>query len=238
MTVIDKTAPFKTKKVKGNTQKWFDSEVLEELNTRGKLFQKFKKSRLHINKELFNKVKYEALKLTETKKQASVKEKVSESIGKPKELWEFLKYLGMPNKTLISNFNVMKDNDTLTYDTRSISKVFKNFSSLAESLLIKLLNPPDKYNLESVINYYSIFTITDDFSLKKTSENKVLKIILKIEISKAAGIEKLSRQFLRDAAEMLSRPICEICNLLISRRVFPDACKIAKLKPIYKKLKR
>ena len=177
MTVIDKTAPFKTKKVKGNTQKWFDSEVLEELNTRGKLFQKFKKSRLHINKELFNKVKYEALKLTETKKQASVKEKVSESIGKPKELWEFLKYLGMPNKTLISNFNVMEDNDTLTYDTRSISKVFKNFSSLAESLLIKLLNPPDKYNLESVINYYSSFTIADDFCLNKTSENKVLKII-------------------------------------------------------------
>ena len=177
MTVIDKTAPFKTKQVKGNTQKWFDSEVLEELNTRGKLFQKFKKSRLHINKELFNKVKYEALKLTETKKQAFVKEKVSESIGKPKELWEFLKYLGMPNKTLISNFNMMEDNDTLTYDTRSISKVFKNFSSLPESLLIKLSNPLDKYNLESVINYNSSFTITDDFSLKKTSENKVLKII-------------------------------------------------------------
>ena len=102
----------------------------------------------------------------------------------------------MPNKTLISSFNAMEDNDTLTYDTRSISKVFKNFSSLAESLLIKLLNPPDKYNLESVINYYSSFTIADDFSLNKTSENKVLKIILKIEISKAAGIDKLSGRFL------------------------------------------
>ena len=83
----------------------------------------------------------------------------------------------MPNKKLISNFSAMEDNDTLTYDTRSISKVFKNFSSLPESLLIKLSNPLDKYNLESVINYNSSFTITDDFSLKKTSENKVLKII-------------------------------------------------------------
>ena len=81
----------------------------------------------------------------------------------------------MPNKTLISNINAMQDNDTLTC---SISTVFKNFfSSLAESLLIKLPNPPDKYNLESVINYYSSSTIIDDFYLNKTSENKVLKII-------------------------------------------------------------
>ena len=32
------------KRVKGNTQKWFDSEVLEKLNLRKKLFKKFKKS--------------------------------------------------------------------------------------------------------------------------------------------------------------------------------------------------
>ena len=82
-----------------------------------------------------------------------------------------VKDLGMPNKTLISNFDVMKHNDTLTYETHSISAVFKNFfSSLAESLLTKLPNPPDKYKLESVINNYSSLTITDDFCFNKTSE--------------------------------------------------------------------
>ena len=86
----------------------------------------------------------------------------------------------MPNKTLISNFNAMEDNDTLTYDTRSISTVSKNFlSSLAESLLIKLPIPPDRDNLESVINDYSSFIIADDFCLNKNSENNVLKNNLK-----------------------------------------------------------
>ena len=86
----------------------------------------------------------------------------------------------MPNKTLISNFNVMEDNDTLTYDTRSISTIFKNlFSNLTESLLTKLSNPPDKYTIEFVINCYYTVTITDNFNLNKTSENKVLKIIKK-----------------------------------------------------------
>ena len=81
-------------------------------------------------------------------------------------------------KTLIPNINAMKDTKTLTYDTRSVSTVFKKFiSNLVESLLNKLPNHPEMYNLESVINNYSSFTITGDFCLNNTSENKVLKII-------------------------------------------------------------
>ena len=146
------------------------------------------------------------MKLIATKKQAFFKEKISISIGKPKELWESLTYLGMLNKTRISNFNVIEDNDTLTFDTRAISTVFKNFfSTLAESLLTEFPNPLDKYNLESNCN--SRFTISDGFYLNNTSEDKVLKIILKIQICKATSVDMLSERFLRDGAEVLSRPV-------------------------------
>ena len=57
MTVIDKIAPYKSKPVKGNTQKWFDHDVLEKLYLRNKPFKKFKKSTLHIDKELYKKIK-------------------------------------------------------------------------------------------------------------------------------------------------------------------------------------
>ena len=68
-------------------------------------------------------------------KQVFFEEKLSETIGKHKELWESLKSLGMPNETVISNFNAIEENDTLTYDTRLISKILKNlFSNLAKSL--------------------------------------------------------------------------------------------------------
>ena len=52
MTVIEKIVPYKSKRVKGNTQKWFDGEVLEKLKLRNKLFKKFEKSGLHIDKGL------------------------------------------------------------------------------------------------------------------------------------------------------------------------------------------
>ena len=128
---------------------------------------------------------------------------------------------------------------TLTHDTRSISKIFKNFfSNLAEYLLIKLRKPPDKYNLKSIIQYYSIFAITTDFCLVGTTEKQVLKIMQDIKSSKAAGIDKLSGRFLKDGADILAKPVSALCNLSISRGVFPSACKVAKLKPIFKKGKK
>ena len=36
----------------------------------------------------------------------------------------------------------------------------------------------------------------------------------------------------------MSKPISEICNFSISHGVFPDACKVAKLKPIHKNGKK
>ena len=38
MTAIDKIAPYKSNRVKGNSQKWFDDEVLEKLSLRNKRF--------------------------------------------------------------------------------------------------------------------------------------------------------------------------------------------------------
>ena len=90
MTLISEIAPYRNKRIKGNIQKWFDSEVLEKLNARGKLFKKIKKSRLNRDKELYKKAKYDASKLITTKKQAFFKEKLSETIGKSKALWNLL----------------------------------------------------------------------------------------------------------------------------------------------------
>ena len=239
MTVIEKIAPYRNKRIKRNTQKWFDTEVLEKVNARDKIFKKFKKSRLIIDKGLYKKAKYNASNLITTKEQAFFKENLSETIGKPKELWESLNSLGMPNKTVISNFNAIEEGNTLTHDTRSISKIFKNvFSNFAESLLIKLSKPPDKYNLKSAIQYYPSFTITADFCLVGTTEKQVLKIMQDVKSSKAVEVEELSGRLLKDGADILAKPIFTLCNLSISRGALPSACKVAKLKPILKKDKK
>ena len=145
----------------------------------------------------------------------------------------------MPKKRVVSNFNPIDDNKSLTYDIRTMSKVFKDFfSNLARSFIDKLPDPSNKYNLESVFLYYSNFAIPELFGIKSTSQEKVFKIMENIGISKASGIDKLPGRFLKDGAKILSKPIRETCDLSISDRIFPNACKVAKLKPIFKKVKK
>ena len=60
--------------------------------------------------------------------------------------------------------------------------------------------------------------------------------ILKVtQCSKAADLDSLSRRFLKDGAKFLAKPISDPCNLSINSEKFPDICKVAELKPLYKK---
>ena len=63
----------------------------------------------------------------------------------------------------------------------------------------------------------------------------MFKILKNFDESKAPGIDDLSGIFLKDGASLLATPITQLCNLSISSGRFPDACKIAKLKPLFKK---
>ena len=122
----------------------------------------------------------------------------------------------MPNKAVISNFNANEKNVTLTYGTCSIFKILKNsILNSAESLLIKLPNPADKFNLQSVIRYHSNFTISDSICLSYKFEEKVLKIIKNSDSSEAAGVDKLSGSPLKNGTNILVKPAS--CNLSISQ---------------------
>ena len=63
MSVIDKLAPFKTKQVKGNSQEWFDGEVLESIALQDELFKIIKHIKLNLEKEIYNKARNKLHKL-------------------------------------------------------------------------------------------------------------------------------------------------------------------------------
>ena len=99
--------------------------------------------------------------------------KNSGNVVKLKELW---KSLGMPKKTVASNFNIIVNNKSLTYGIKTMSKVFKHFSSnFAESLLVKL---PDRPNMYTIFLYYSNFEIPREFGIRR----KKFKVMENTEI--------------------------------------------------------
>ena len=134
---------------------------MEKLNERDKLFKKLKKSFLHVDKDSYKEARNEVQKLIRTKKKAHFQGKLTENIGKPKELWKSLKSLGLRFERSISNINCLENDISANFDVEDIAKDFSAyFSNLAENLVSKLSNPLNKYGVLSVAQYYSQLELT------------------------------------------------------------------------------
>ena len=76
-------------------------------------------------------------------------------MGKPKELWKSLKSLGLSSKKSSSLTICLENEGTLSFDPKANAEIFKDFySNLANDLLKKLPNPPNKYGKDTVKKCY------------------------------------------------------------------------------------
>ena len=74
-----------------------------------------------------------------------------------------------------------------------------------------------------------------NFQHSEMCPEKILSILEGLNPSKAAGIDNLSSKFLKDGAHVFVRAISQLCNLSFKLNSFPRSCKIAKVKPLFKK---
>ena len=116
MEIIDKTAPVKNKRIKRNSQKWFDSEISEKLIIRDKHFEKYRKSRLH---KRFIKEHHIVSKIS-----MQIRNKLKECIG-----WKTIKSPGLLNKS-----GVFAENQIVKHDTKSILKLLKAFIKIWQGI--------------------------------------------------------------------------------------------------------
>ena len=218
--------------MKGNSKESFDTVVSEVINNREKRFRKFK-SKIPLDQKNYKKARYKVKKLISKKKRNYFETKLSENICKPEELSKTITSL---NKVFIAMINTFKDDKVVKYDSKSISETFQMFfANMPEILLQKFPAASNKYGIDSVNKFYKDLDLTTKFQLKPTIEDIVLKLLKTFEISQAASIDNLLGRFLKDCAVIFANPVTKICNLSTKSETFPDPCKVAKLKPIFKK---
>ena len=235
--VINKIAPIKKVRVKGNTQDWFDDEIHQAIKQRDKLFSTFKNTRLNNDNLSYKKAQNYVQCLIKKKKKEYVKGKLDDNIGKPKELWKTLKSLGLSVTNKSGAKICLKAENELSFDPKTNSEIFmKFFANLASDLVKKLPAPPNKFGMNTVKAYYKKYNLhRDAFSFSATTNDNILKLLKNINPSKAAGLDNIAGRFLKEGATVLAIPVTQICNLSILTSVFPNKCKQAKLKPLFKK---
>ena len=195
MVAIDKVAPIKQRRIKHNTQEWFDGEISEAMKSCEKLLKKIKKSRLHVDNELYNTALYKVHELIFNKKKDCFENKLSECIGKRKDLWNILKSLGI---------------SSCEHETNLVLGGFQDYySNLCGNLWKKLPKPPSKFALNTVCQHYKGTTLIDSFNLATVSESTILTVLKNTKVSEAAGLGNLSSCFLKDGPKVLAKPISD-----------------------------
>ena len=69
-------ASMKKRWVKQNSQEWFYGEIVDEIKNRDKLFKKFKKSKLHIDKYICKAARYKVRNMIFNKKRSFFEKKI------------------------------------------------------------------------------------------------------------------------------------------------------------------
>ena len=73
MKFINKIVPSKDIRIKNKNQDWSDKEVADLIHVREKLFLKFKKSKLHIDEQIYKKIRNQVQKPNKKRSEISMK---------------------------------------------------------------------------------------------------------------------------------------------------------------------
>ena len=158
------------------------------------------------------------------------------TLGSRKNFGKPLKKLGLPTKSSPITNTCLKENGKFIFNPKHKADIFKDFfSNLANNLVSKLPVAPNKFGKTFFSSYYERFNIESDHELQPVDEITIVELLKNLKPSKAPGMDSITGRFLRDGAAVLALPISQLCNLSISSSTFPNSCKMAKLKPIFKK---
>ena len=148
-----------------------------------------------------------------------------------KETWAIInKLVNQRSKT--TKINSLSDGNQLIQNPQDIAnKMNKFFCTVGEELSKEI---PDTKKLLLEGN----FIVNPDnlsFSFSPLSPQQLVKAMNKFKTSKSFGLDLISSYFLKLGMPIFASSLSQIFNLSMSRGIFPDSWKIARVAPVHKK---
>ena len=105
--------------------------------------------------------------------------------------------------------------------TNNLAKEF--FSNLAQNLIEKLPIGQNKFDINSVWEFYwvSCWILKKTFHFTKVAKKSISDFLKELKTNKATWIDNPSGCFLKDKSKFLATPVVQICNLCIKLSMVP-----------------
>ena len=149
--------------------------------------------------------------------------------GDSRRTWQTINELTSRKSRKIAVTSLKVNGLSITNPTE-ISNEFNNYFAT--------IGPELSRNIDSAdgdVHRRYISSTDQCFQLRPTRVNKVFSLLNKLNKSKATGLDKISARLIRECADLICIPICDIFNQSISLGIFPDDWKCVRVTPLFKK---
>ena len=231
MNILNKHAPIKAIRVRGNNLPYINAEVKSLMRQRdylrGKANKTGSKYLRQAYQQLRNKVDYTLRKL----KSDYYTKKIEESKGNLKNTWRVLK--NVTNRTpKCTSIDQIRVHECLVVDKQQISEAMNRYFS---TIGIKLAKDIPKGTTSPYGMVQKSGTV---FNFRKIFPVQIHNLIVKSANGKATGLDLVSNRLLKIASPAISSQLAVIFNQCIEQGIFPDDLKIGKVVPIFKSGKK
>ena len=252
--IVNKHAPLKEKKIRGNNAPFMTKELRKAIMDRSRSKNKYLKFPSRENFLKMKKLKNQCNSLCKKAKRAYFKESTKEGTTTNKQFWNLVKPF-LTNKGNFSNdFITIKDGNKFVSDEKQLVEMFNNhFINIVEETsgvppensfenfddaeavnrIIKKFN-----NHPSIIQIKNKLNLSEKFEIPKAEVSDINSLLKRINIKKATGPDTIPPKLVKMSADIIDTHLCNIINKDIENSTFSDGAKLVSIRPIYKKKSR
>ena len=216
---------------------WITSAIINSIAHRDRLYNKWKKTtnkiclsgdpRLH---EEYRKYRNNLSKLIRISKQRFYKTKFDNAIGNLKQTWALINELRRKQKNALPAY--FKINGTIVTDSRDIANMFNTyFGTIAEDMNKSILNHQSLHK-QNIFSKFLPSAVESTLFVEETTITEISDIIKDFSNDKASDIPIV---VIKHCEQVLAPVLCNIYNNYIKAGSFPNALKLGKITPVYKK---
>ena len=231
---VDKHAPIKKltkKEIKMKSKPWITVNIRKLIDQRNKLFNRKKRQLNNSNiKTLYNIFRNRVNREVKKAKKEYYKIYFEENKNSIQKTWIGIKEIINTKSAISPRTSQLKINGQAIDDALDISNCFNNFfvnvGPTTENEIPGVNRSPESF-LKDRNNF--------NFLLKFVSNDEIITIIKNLNSRKSSGPSSIPTKLLILIPDIIVLPLCKIINTSFSTGIFPEALKIAKVIPIYKK---
>ncbi len=225
-TILDMHAPLKKRRVRADFAAWLNQSLRKLMRDRDLAKRGAEKSpeKWNLYKKLRNKVTREIKAAV----QSHYHGLINENKDNPKRMLQTInRVLDKSSKSTMPT-NLEAHNKRLTNERDIVQALNNHFVSVGPKLASKIEEKANDDPLEHIDEE------TNTMRLTTVNDHYVPNAIKQLKNGKAPGPDKIPTILIKDAADLISRPLTMIFNSSLQKGIFPDVWKVAKVTPIFK----